>query len=87
VRCAVDVQRGMMQRNAGLATHQRMDFRVGVHVGDVVVDDMDLLGEGVNIAARLEGIAEPGGISISEDVWRHVKGKGPSTSSMPASRA
>ena len=75
VRCAIEVQKGMKQRNSGLAPERRMDFRVGIHVGDVIVDDMDLLGEGVNIAARLESISELGGISISEDVWRQVNGK------------
>jgi len=75
VRLAIDVQQGMRQRNAGLAADRRLDWRIGVHVGDVVVDDDDLLGDGVNIAARLEGIAEPGGIAISDDVWRHVRGK------------
>jgi adenylate cyclase len=54
-----------------------MELRIGVHVGDVVVDDTDLLGDGVNIAARLEGIAPVGGVSISEDVWRQVDGKVP----------
>jgi adenylate cyclase len=75
VRAAVEVQRGMAERSDGLALDQRMDLRIGVHLGDVVVDDADLLGDGVNIAARLEGIAEPGGIAISEEVWRHAKGK------------
>ena len=75
VRCAIDVQRGMAQRNAGLVPEQRIDFRVGIHVGDVVVDGSDLLGDGVNIAARLEGISEAGGISISDDAWRQVQGK------------
>jgi len=75
VRAAIEVQHGMAGRNAGLAPDQRMDLRIGVHLGDVVVDDDDLLGDGVNIAARLEGIAEPGGIAISEEVWRHAKGK------------
>lgn len=59
----------------GLVPEQRIDLRIGIHVGDVVVDDADLLGEGVNIAARLEGISELGGISISEDVWRQVDGR------------
>jgi TolB-like protein len=75
VRCAIDVQRGMVQRNSGLTPEQRIEFRVGIHVGDVVVDGSDLLGDGVNIAARLEGISETGGISISEDTWRQVQGK------------
>ncbi len=77
VRAAVEVQHGMAGRNAGLAPDQCMDLRIGVHLGDVVVDDDDLLGDGVNIAARLEGIAEPGGIAISEEVWRHARGKVP----------
>lgn len=75
VRTAIEVQQGMAGRNAGLAPDQRMDLRIGVHLGDVVVDDADLLGDGVNIAARLEGIAEPGGIAISDEVWRHARGK------------
>jgi adenylate cyclase len=75
VRAAIEVQRGMAERSVGVAPDQRMDLRIGVHVGDVVVDDADLLGDGVNIAARLEGIAAPGGIAISEEVWRHARGK------------
>jgi TolB-like protein/Tfp pilus assembly protein PilF len=75
MRCAVEVQRGMIARNAGLAPKTRIEFRVGIHVGDVVVDGADLLGDGVNIAARLEAISETGGISISEDAWRQVQGK------------
>jgi adenylate cyclase len=75
VRCAIEVQRGMTHRNAGLVQDQRIEFRVGIHVGDVVVDGDDLLGDGVNIAARLEGIAETGGITLSEEAYRHVTGK------------
>ncbi len=75
LRVAIEVQHGMAARNRDLTPDQRMDLRIGVHLGDVVVDDADLLGDGVNIAARLEGIAEPGGIAISEEVWRHAKGK------------
>jgi TolB-like protein/class 3 adenylate cyclase len=75
VRCAVEVQRGMVARNGGLAPENRIEFRVGIHVGDVVVDGTDLLGDGVNIAARLESLSETGGISISEDTWRQVQGK------------
>ncbi len=65
VRCAVEVQRGMADRNTGLPQEQRIDFRVGIHLGDVVVEDDDLIGDGVNVAARLEGIANPGAICIS----------------------
>ena len=50
-------------------------FRIGINVGDIIVDGEDIFGDGVNIAARIEGIAEPGGISISEDAWRQVRGK------------
>jgi adenylate cyclase len=76
-RCALDVQRGIARRNAEIATDRRIAFRIGIHLGDVVVDGADLLGDAVNIAARLEGIAEPGGISLSEDAWRQVRDKLP----------
>jgi adenylate cyclase len=76
VRCAIEVQNGMVERNAGLPPDRRIEFRVGIHLGDVVEeDDGDLMGDGVNIAARLEGIAEPGGICLSEDAYRQVKGR------------
>jgi len=75
VRCAMDVQRGMDGRNADVPTEQRIEFRVGINVGDVVVEGEDLLGDGVNVAARLEGIAEPGGICISEAAYQHVRDK------------
>jgi len=76
VRCAIEVQRGMIERNAGLARERRIEFRVGIHLGDVVEEsDGDLMGTGVNIAARLEGIAKPGAICLSEDAYRQVKGR------------
>ncbi len=76
VRCAIDVQKGMVERNAGTPGDRRIEFRVGVHLGDVVEEvDGDLMGDGVNIAARIEGIARPGGICLSEDAWRHVRDK------------
>ena len=66
VRCAIEVQNGMVERNAGLPPERRIEFRVGIHLGDVVEEsDGDLMGDGVNIAARLEGIADRGGICIS----------------------
>jgi adenylate cyclase len=77
LRCALDVQRGMDGRNADVAADQRIEFRVGINLGDVVVEGEDLLGDGVNIAARLEGIADPGGICISDDAYRQVQGKVP----------
>src|SRR6202048_4160546 len=76
VRCAVEVQTAMIERNAGVPPEKRIEFRVGVHLGDVVEEsDGDLMGEGVNIAARLEGIAKPGAICLSEDAYRQVKGR------------
>ena len=76
VRCAIEVQNGMIERNAGLPPERRIEFRVGIHLGDVVEEsDGDLMGDGVNIAARLEGIAEPGAICLSEDAYRQVKGR------------
>src|ERR1700721_1886538 len=76
VRCAIEVQNAMVERNAGLPEYRRIVFRVGVHLGDVVEEsDGDLMGDGVNIAARLEGIAEPGAICLSEDAYRQVKGR------------
>ena len=75
VRCAIEVQRGMAEQNAAMPQVKRIEFRIGIHVGDIIVDDNDIFGDGVNIAARLEGIAEPGGICISDDAQRQVRGK------------
>jgi len=75
VQFAVTLQRLMAERNDGVADVRRMDLRIGVHLGDVLVEGDDILGDGVNIAARLEGIAAPGGICISEDAFRQVRGK------------
>jgi TolB-like protein len=76
VRCAIEVQNGLIERNAGLPAERRIEFRVGVHLGDVVEEaDGDLMGDGVNIAARLEGICEPGAICLSEDAYRQVRGR------------
>ncbi|MDB5410007.1 MAG: adenylate/guanylate cyclase [Rhodospirillales bacterium] len=76
VRCALAVQSGMADRNHAESPERRIDFRVGIHLGDVVVEeDGDLMGDGVNVAARLEGIAQPGGVLISEDAWHQVRGK------------
>jgi adenylate cyclase len=76
VRCAIEMQNGMVERNAGLPPERRIEFRVGVHLGDVVEEaDGDLMGDGVNIAARLEGIAKPGAICLSEDAYRQVKSR------------
>jgi adenylate cyclase len=75
VECAAAVQQLMAERNAELPQDQQMLFRIGVNLGDVLIEGEDILGDGVNIAARLEGIAEPGGICISDDAYRQVQGK------------
>jgi TolB-like protein len=75
VRCALDVQRGMVERNADVPQEKRIEFRIGINVGDIITDRGDLFGDVVNVAARLEGLAEPGGICISEDAHRQVRGK------------
>lgn len=75
VRCAVEIQRVLKTRNDDLPTDQKMEFRIGVHLGDVMVDGDRIYGDGVNIAARLENLADPGGICISEMVHGLVKGK------------
>src|SRR6516165_7930197 len=62
VRCAVEVQREMAERNTDVPPDRRIEFRIGIHQGDVVVEDGDIFGDGVNVAARLEGLAEPGGV-------------------------
>ena len=74
VRCAVEVQRDMASKLLR-AAGRRIEFRVGIHVGDIIIDDNDIFGDGVNIAARLEGIAEPGGVCISDDAQRQIRGK------------
>jgi adenylate cyclase len=75
VRCAVEVQRGMTERNALMPAEKRIEYRIGIHVGDIITEEGDIYGDGVNIAARLEGIAQPGGICISDDAYRQVRGK------------
>jgi adenylate cyclase len=74
-RCAVEIQRAMIQRNADVPPELRIEFRIGIHVGDIIIDDNDIFGDGVNIAARLEGIAVPGGVCISDDAHRQIRGK------------
>jgi adenylate cyclase len=75
VECILALQKFAAERNAGIAGDRRMEWRIGIHIGDVLVEGDDILGDGVNIAARLEGIAEPGGICLSEDAFRQVRGK------------
>ena len=75
VTCAVEIQRQLREREAGSSEANPIRFRMGINVGDIIIEGDDILGDSVNIAARIEGIAEPGGISISEDAWRQVQGK------------
>ena len=75
VRSAVEIQRSMAEQNAAVPPDHTIEFRIGIHVGDVIFDDSDIFGDGVNIAARLEGIAEPGGVCMSDDAYRQVRGK------------
>jgi adenylate cyclase len=76
VRCAIEVQNGIVERNAGAPPEKRIEFRIGVHLGDVMEEsDGDLMGDGVNIAARLEGICPPNGVCLSEDAYRQVKSR------------
>jgi TolB-like protein/class 3 adenylate cyclase len=75
VECAVAVQAVMAQRNAGVPQDRRMLFRIGINLGDILIEGEDILGDGVNIAARLESIAEPGGICISSSAYEQVHGK------------
>jgi|SoiMethySBSTD1v2_1073268.scaffolds.fasta_scaffold285980_1 adenylate cyclase len=75
VRCAAEIQHGMIKRNAPLPQDERIELRIGIHVGDIIIEEGDIYGDGVNIAARLEGIAQPNGICISDDTYRQVRGK------------
>jgi class 3 adenylate cyclase/TolB-like protein/tetratricopeptide (TPR) repeat protein len=74
-RSAIEVQRGMTEQNDGTSQDKRIEFRIGIHVGDIIIDNNDIFGDGVNIAARLENIAEPGGICMSDDAYRQIRGK------------
>src|SRR5215471_1096631 len=75
VRCAVEIQRGIAKHNIDVPHVKRIEFRIGIHVGDIIIEDHDIFGDGVNIAVRLEEIAEPGGVSISDDAHRQIRGK------------
>ena len=75
VRCAVDIQRGMAERNANVPPDKRIQFRIGINVGDIISDDSDIYGDGVNVAARLEALAEPGGICVARNVHDQVRDK------------
>lgn len=75
VTCAIEIQRQVRECVADGSESNPIQFRIGINVGDVIIEGDDIHGDGVNIAARIEGIAEPGGVSISDDAWRHLQGK------------
>src|SRR6516225_184753 len=75
LRCATEVQAGMAERNATVPADKRIEFRIGINMGDIVVEDGDIFGDGVNVAARLEALAEPGGICVSARVQEEAAGK------------
>ena len=77
VRCAVEIQRGMIDREPEVPDERRIKFRIGINLGDVIVEDDDIFGDGVNVAARLEALAEPGGVCISGVEWDQIDGKLP----------
>ena len=75
LRCAAEVQAAMAESNAPLPPDRRIEFRIGINVGDIVVEDGDIFGDGVNVAARLEGLAQPGGICVSARVQEDAAGR------------
>jgi class 3 adenylate cyclase len=75
VRCAVEIQEALATRNDALPEPERLQFRIGINLGDVIVEGTDILGDGVNVASRLEGIAEPGGICVASSVFDQISGK------------
>ena len=85
VACAVAVQKGAAQHQANVPAEVRIVFRIGVNLGDVVVEGEDLLGDGVNVAARLEKLCEPGGVLVSGTAYDHMQGKLGLPSTSPAS--
>ena len=72
---AVEVQCAIQERNAGIAEDRRILYRIGINIGDIVADDEDIYGDGVNIAARLQAMADPGGICLAQNVYNQIKGK------------
>src|ERR1039458_3501332 len=75
VTCAIEIQRQLRERDAGGSEADQIRFRIGINVGDIIIEGDDILGDGVNIAARIEGVAEPGGICISSSAYDQVRGK------------
>src|SRR5271167_3811880 len=75
VRCAMEIQRAMAERNTAIPEDRRIEFRFGINVGDIIIDEGDIYGDGVNIAARVESLARPGSICLSENAYKQIKGK------------
>ena len=75
VRCAMEIQRAMAERNAEIAEDRRIEFRIGINVGDIIIDEGDIYGDGVNIAARIETLSKPGAICLSDNAYQQIKGK------------
>jgi adenylate cyclase len=75
VRCAMEIQRAMTERSAEIPEERRIEFRIGINVGDIIIDEGDIYGDGVNIAARLETLASPGAICLSDNAYQQIKGK------------
>jgi class 3 adenylate cyclase/tetratricopeptide (TPR) repeat protein len=75
VRCAYEIQRGVAEQNINVPQNERIEFRIGIHVGDIIIESNDIFGDAVNVAVRIEGIAEPGGIYISDDARRQIRAK------------
>jgi TolB-like protein/class 3 adenylate cyclase len=75
VRCAIEIQRGMAERNSDIPEDRRIEFRIGINVGDIIIDEGDIYGDGVNIAARVETLAMPGAVCISDNAYQQVRGK------------
>jgi adenylate cyclase len=74
-RCAMEIQRAMAERCAAIPEDRRVEFRIGINVGDIIIDESDIYGDGVNIAARVESLARPGAICLSENAYNQIKGK------------
>src|ERR1039457_2331700 len=72
VRCGLDIQRSMAERNAAVPEERRIEFRIGINVGDIIIDEGDIYGDGVNIAARVEALARPGAVCVSENAYQQV---------------
>jgi TolB-like protein/class 3 adenylate cyclase len=75
IRCAIEIQRAMAKRSAAVPEDRRVEFRIGINVGDIIIDESDIYGDGVNIAARVESLARPGAICLSENAYNQIKGK------------